>query len=48
VVVEEQTYSLVVTMHHIVTDGWSMGLFVNESMTVYAALVTGQSWQLQQ
>ncbi len=29
----------VLVMHHIVSDGWSMGVFVNELTTLYAAFV---------
>nr|QEO74597.1 condensation domain-containing protein [uncultured bacterium] len=32
---------LVVTMHHIVSDGWSMTLFTNELSALYDARVTG-------
>ncbi|NVJ22885.1 amino acid adenylation domain-containing protein, partial [Myxococcus sp. AM011] len=32
-----------VTMHHLVTDRWSLGVFVRELMTFYAAEVTGQT-----
>ena len=37
---------LVLTMHHIVSDGWSMGVLVNELSTLYNALVHGQTPQL--
>jgi amino acid adenylation domain-containing protein len=30
-----------VTMHHIISDGWSMGLFVRELMGLYEASTTG-------
>ncbi len=33
---------LILTMHHIVTDGWSHGVFWRELGALYAALVTGQ------
>ncbi|MFP5287774.1 MAG: condensation domain-containing protein, partial [Thermoanaerobaculia bacterium] len=33
---------LSVAMHHIVTDGWSMGIFVREAATLYAAFSGGQ------
>ena len=33
---------LVVTMHHIVADGWSMGIFVAELTALYGAFVKGQ------
>ncbi|MDJ0841273.1 MAG: non-ribosomal peptide synthase/polyketide synthase, partial [Acidobacteriota bacterium] len=32
---------LVITQHHIITDGWSMKLFVEELTALYAAHVTG-------
>src|ERR1700757_4510306 len=31
----ENEYTLLVTMHHIVSDGWSMGVFRNELSTLY-------------
>ncbi|MFB6848113.1 amino acid adenylation domain-containing protein, partial [Streptomyces sp. NPDC056373] len=33
---------LLVTMHHIVSDGWSIGLFVSELSTLYAAFSKGE------
>jgi amino acid adenylation domain-containing protein len=33
---------LLVTMHHIVADGWSVGLLVNELSSLYASRVSGQ------
>ncbi|NOJ98439.1 amino acid adenylation domain-containing protein, partial [Corallococcus coralloides] len=33
---------LTVTMHHIVSDGWSLGVLVREVGTLYAAFVQGQ------
>ncbi|NTX17410.1 amino acid adenylation domain-containing protein, partial [Myxococcus sp. CA056] len=35
-----------VTMHHLVTDRWSLGVFVRELMAFYATGVTGQSHDL--
>ncbi|QSQ54055.1 non-ribosomal peptide synthase/polyketide synthase [Xanthomonas translucens pv. undulosa] len=35
-------HRLLLTMHHIVTDGWSMGLLVRELSTLYAAFALGQ------
>jgi hypothetical protein len=32
---------LLLTMHHLVTDGWSMGVLVNEFSTCYRAFATG-------
>src|SRR5437868_13635112 len=32
---------LLIKMHHIVSDGWSLGLFWNEFVTIYSALVDG-------
>ena len=38
----EQDYVLVVNMHHIVTDGWSMGIFWRELMLLYDAFSSGK------
>jgi amino acid adenylation domain-containing protein/non-ribosomal peptide synthase protein (TIGR01720 family) len=38
---------LVLTLHHIVTDGWSMGVLVEEFSRLYAAHCQGRSAQLQ-
>ncbi|MGI8546381.1 MAG: amino acid adenylation domain-containing protein [Gemmatimonadaceae bacterium] len=35
-------YVLMITMHHIVSDGWSMGLLTNELSTLYTAFVRGE------
>jgi len=34
---DDNKHGLIVTMHHIVTDGWSMGVFVREITALYAA-----------
>jgi len=33
---------LILTMHHIITDGWSMGVFINEVGALYEAFVAGR------
>ncbi|HEX8904580.1 MAG TPA: condensation domain-containing protein, partial [Longimicrobiaceae bacterium] len=38
----EQDHALLVTMHHIVSDGWSMGVFFRELSELYAAAVEGR------
>ncbi|RKH77400.1 amino acid adenylation domain-containing protein, partial [Corallococcus sp. AB045] len=38
----EETHVLLVTMHHIVSDGWSMGVLVKELATSYAAFSAGR------
>ena len=38
----EQSHVLLLTMHHIVSDGWSMGIFIHELSAVYQALCTGE------
>ncbi len=35
--------TLLVTMHHIISDGWSLSLFVRELFTLYKAFVMGQT-----
>jgi hypothetical protein len=42
----EQEHIVVVTMHHIVSDGWSMGVFVAEMRTLYDAFINGKSSSL--
>ncbi|WP_208457147.1 condensation domain-containing protein, partial [Burkholderia gladioli] len=37
----EQTHLALVTLHHIVADGWSLGLLVDEFATLYAAAIDG-------
>ncbi|NPC46572.1 non-ribosomal peptide synthase/polyketide synthase, partial [Corallococcus exiguus] len=37
----EDEHLLLVTMHHIVSDGWSMGVLVRELVTFYAAFTQG-------
>jgi len=37
----EQDHILLVTMHHIISDGWSMGVFVREMAALYQAFSNG-------
>jgi len=39
-------HMLLLTMHHIASDGWSMGVLVRELIALYQAGVTGQPAQL--
>lgn len=39
----EDTYTLLITMHHIVSDGWSLGVLLNELSALYGAFVRGQA-----
>src|ERR1041385_6406996 len=41
--VAEDEHVLLITIHHIVTDGWSMGIFVHELNTLYAAFRQGHA-----
>ncbi|MDQ3827317.1 MAG: condensation domain-containing protein, partial [Actinomycetota bacterium] len=41
-----QEHALTVTMHHIITDGWSNGVIDSELSVLYAAAVRGESPQL--
>jgi amino acid adenylation domain-containing protein len=40
---DEEEHIFLLTMHHIVTDGWSIGVFAGELATLYAAFSKGQS-----
>ncbi|MEV7600679.1 non-ribosomal peptide synthase/polyketide synthase [Kitasatospora sp. NPDC089797] len=42
----EQAHVLQLTAHHIVTDGWSMGVVLDELCTAYAALARGAAPEL--
>jgi hypothetical protein len=37
-----EEHILLLTMHHIISDGWSSGVFVHELSTLYNAFVAGQ------
>jgi amino acid adenylation domain-containing protein len=37
----ERQYVVLLTMHHIVSDGWSMGIFIGEMGKLYAAYCVG-------
>ncbi|MEH1937180.1 MAG: amino acid adenylation domain-containing protein [Nostoc sp.] len=40
---KEQKYVLLINMHHIISDGWSMGVFVRELRQVYTAFAQGKT-----
>ena len=42
IVLGEEEHVLLVTMHHIVSDGWSMGVLVEELSALYAAFAEGK------
>jgi amino acid adenylation domain-containing protein len=42
----ETQHLLVIVMHHIITDGWSMNIFVQEFLQLYAAQVQGSAANL--
>ncbi|MCG8672137.1 MAG: condensation domain-containing protein, partial [Pseudomonadales bacterium] len=44
---DENLHGLTVVMHHIVTDGWSMGVFVKEIAALYAHYQSGQPLALE-
>ena len=39
----EEEHALLITMHHIVSDGWSMGVFIRELSELYGAYVRGEA-----
>ncbi len=39
---EEEKHALVLTLHHVVCDGWSMGILVRETGTLYSDLAQGR------
>ncbi len=40
---EEQVYRVFFTMHHIIADGWSLEIFINELFALYTAFIAGQT-----
>ncbi|CAN7654321.1 non-ribosomal peptide synthase/polyketide synthase [Pseudomonas brassicacearum] len=42
----EQEHILVLTLHHIVADAWSLQVMVDDLMSLYSAFIQGQSAQL--
>ena len=42
----EQEYILVVTLHHIASDGWSKSILVNDFAAFYQSITTGHAVQL--
>jgi amino acid adenylation domain-containing protein len=44
--VAQQQYVFVCVMHHIISDGWSAGVMMNELLTVYNAGIRGQQHPL--
>ena len=40
---EEDQYALLITMHHIISDGWSVGVLFSELSTLYRAFVRGEA-----
>jgi amino acid adenylation domain-containing protein len=39
----EDHYALLITMHHIISDGWSVGVLLNELSTLYRAFARGEA-----
>jgi amino acid adenylation domain-containing protein len=42
----DEDYLVLVTMHHIASDGWSLGVLVRETATLYETLSTGRASML--
>ncbi|MFN6560834.1 MAG: amino acid adenylation domain-containing protein [Nostoc sp. ChiSLP01] len=43
---EKESYMLLLCMHHIVSDGWSMGVFIQELSSLYQASCAGVPFSL--
>src|SRR5689334_7548138 len=43
---EPTAHILILAMHHIITDGWSMSIFFREVASIYRHLVDGEPFQL--
>ncbi|MEM6404357.1 MAG: condensation domain-containing protein, partial [Cyanobacteria bacterium P01_D01_bin.116] len=45
---DTREYVLLLTMHHIVSDGWSIGVLIQELSSLYQAFIEGESSPLEQ
>ena len=45
---DEQDHVALLTMHHIITDGWSIGVFISEVATLYEAFSAGRRSPLEE
>ncbi|MBD2467741.1 non-ribosomal peptide synthetase [Nostoc sp. FACHB-145] len=43
---ESESYALLLTMHHIIGDGWSMGVFIKELSSLYRGFLAGDTSSL--
>jgi NRPS condensation-like uncharacterized protein len=46
VLLGEVEHVVLLTLHHIIADGWSMEVFIREVAVIYAAFVGGYSFAL--
>jgi len=46
-VLDEEEYVMVLTLHHIISDGWSMGIFIRELCESYEALLANRPSRLE-
>ncbi|HEU4597498.1 MAG TPA: condensation domain-containing protein, partial [Pyrinomonadaceae bacterium] len=44
----EEEHILLVTMHHIISDGWSTGIFIREMSALYSAFTSGDESPLEE
>src|SRR6201991_783911 len=45
---DDEDHLFLITMHHIVADGWSIGIFIEELASLYDAFASGKSSSLSQ
>ncbi|MBS0151275.1 MAG: amino acid adenylation domain-containing protein [Nitrospira sp.] len=45
--VRTEEHVLLLTLHHVIADGWSMNIFLQEVLSLYASLVSGEPSPLQ-
>ncbi|CRM12377.1 non-ribosomal peptide synthetase [Pseudomonas sp. 58 R 3] len=43
---DDEDHQLLVTLHHIIADGWSLNILIDEFSRLYAAAIQGQSLKL--
>ncbi len=45
---DENLYKLVWSHHHILLDGWCLGIVLGELFTVYGKLINGEEYELEE
>ncbi len=45
---KDDNYQIIISMHHIISDGWSIGIFTKECSSIYNSLLQGEAPNLEE